>query len=106
MKLISNCYSWGLRIQHIDVKSVFLNSELEEEIYMGCPRGFEQQNQVCQLNKCLYGLKQSPRIWNKSINDFFNNHNFHYTNSDHGIYINNQSGIIIGIWVDDLIIIR
>src|SRR5579871_6399231 len=89
----------------MDVKSAFLNSDLEEEIYMDCPKGFEQQNQVCKLNKYLYGLKQSPRVWNKSINEFFNKYNFHYMNSDHGIYINDQSGIIIGIWVDDLIII-
>src|SRR5579871_1425067 len=90
----------------MDIKSAFLNSDLEEEIYIDCPKGFEQQNQVCKLNKCLYGLKQSPRVWNKSINEFFNKYNFHYTNSDHGIYINDQSRIIIGIWVDYLIIIR
>src|SRR5579871_3262998 len=90
----------------MDVKSAFLNSDLEEEIYMDCPKGFEQQNQVCKLNKCLYRLKQSPQVWNKSINKFFNKYNFQYMNSDHGIYINDQSGIIIRIWVDDLIIIR
>src|SRR5579871_1454385 len=89
----------------MDVKSVFLNSDLEEEIYMDCPKGFEQQNQVCKLNKCLYRLKQSPRVWNKSINKFFNKYNFYYMNSDHEIYINDQSRIIIGIWVDDSIII-
>src|SRR5579871_1985693 len=89
----------------MDVKSVFLNSDLKEEIYMDCPKRFEQQNQVYKLNKYLYGLKQSPQVWNKLINEFFNKYNFYYMNSDHGIYINDQSGIIIGIWVDDLIII-
>src|SRR5579871_6115728 len=73
---------------------------------MDYPKRFKQQNQVCKLNKYLYRLKQSPQVWNKSINEFFNKYNFHYTNSDHGIYINDQSGIIIGIWVDDLIIIE
>src|SRR5579871_6978230 len=90
----------------MDVKSAFLNLDLEGEIYIDCPKGFEQQNQVCKLNKCLYGLKQSPRVWNKLINEFFNKYNFYYTNSDHGIYINDQSRIIIKIWVNDLIIIR
>src|SRR5579871_382626 len=89
----------------MDIKSAFLNSDLEEEIYMDYPKGFKQQNQVYKLNKYLYGFKQSPRVWNKSINEFFNKYNFYYMNSDHGIYINDQSGIIIGIWVDDLIII-
>src|SRR5579871_5505990 len=90
----------------MDVKSAFLNSELEEKIYIDYLKGFEQQNQVCKLNKYLYRLKQSPQVWNKSINKFFNKYNFYYINSDHRIYINDQSRIIIGIWVDDLIIIE
>src|SRR5579871_6617758 len=73
---------------------------------MDCSKGFEQQNQVCKLNKYLYRLKQSPQVWNKSINKFFNKYNFYYINSDHEIYINDQNRIIIEIWVDDLIIIR
>src|SRR5579871_6039405 len=72
---------------------------------MDYPKRFKQQNQVCKLNKYLYRLKQSPQVWNKSINEFFNKYNFYYTNLYHGIYINDQSRIIIGIWVDDLIII-
>src|SRR5579871_4140441 len=90
----------------MDIKSAFLNSDLEEEIYMDYPKGFKQQNQVYKLNKYLYGFKQSPRVWNKSINEFFNKYNFYYMNSDHRIYINDQSRIIIEIWIDDLIIIR
>lgn len=57
-------FSWQL--QQYDVKNAFLHSDLEEEIYMSIPPGFEGEgtfNKVCRLKKALYGLKQSPRAW-------------------------------------------
>ena len=44
----------------MDVKTVFLNDDLEEQIYMTQPKGFKfpiQENKVCKLKKSLYGLK-------------------------------------------------
>jgi hypothetical protein len=48
----------------MDVKTGFLNRELDEEIYMDQPEGFitdGQENKVCMLIKSLYGLKQAPK---------------------------------------------
>jgi hypothetical protein len=50
----------------MDVKSSFLNEEIEEEVYIEQPEGFhlsENAYYVCKLKKALYGLKQSPREW-------------------------------------------
>jgi hypothetical protein len=44
----------------MDVKSNFLNEELEEEVYIEQPEGFqllEKEDYVCKLKKALYGLK-------------------------------------------------
>ena len=56
-------YNWQL-LQY-DVKNVFLHGDLDQEIYMNIPLGFEGNtgNKVCKLKRALYGLKQSPRAW-------------------------------------------
>ena len=49
-----------LVIHQIDVKTAFLNGELEEEIYMNQPKSFvttENEHRVCKLVKSLYDLK-------------------------------------------------
>jgi hypothetical protein len=56
--------SYGLIIHQMDVKTAFLNGELDEEIYMDQPEGFiadGQENKVCRLIKSLFGLKQAPK---------------------------------------------
>ncbi|RDX68216.1 hypothetical protein CR513_52816, partial [Mucuna pruriens] len=62
----------GWSLHQLDVKSIFLNEPLEEEVYVCQPPGFEvtrHENKVYRL-KVLYGLKQVPRAWNKRI-DYF-----------------------------------
>jgi hypothetical protein len=60
--LLSLAASHGLLVHQMDVKTAFLNGELEEEIYMDQPNGFiakGQEGKVCKLLKSLYGLKQA-----------------------------------------------
>ena len=58
----------------MDVKTAFLNGDLEEEIYMDQPEGSmaeDKESLVCKLSKTLYGLKQSPMAWYKKIDEYF-----------------------------------
>ena len=60
----------NLEIHQMDIKTAFLNGELEEEIYMEQPKGFSahgQEGKVCKLVKSLYGLKQAPKQCIKSL---------------------------------------
>lgn len=57
----------GWEVHHMDVKSVFLNSNLNEEVYISQPPGFIAKNHeegVYRLEKALYSLRQAPRAWN------------------------------------------
>ncbi|KAL0373354.1 UNVERIFIED_CONTAM: Retrovirus-related Pol polyprotein from transposon TNT 1-94, partial [Sesamum radiatum] len=55
-----------LELFQMDVKKAFLNGELDEEIYMDQPEGFQEMGQkrkVYRLKRSIYGLKQSSRQW-------------------------------------------
>ena len=63
----------GWRIHQMDVKTAFLHGEIEEEIYIEQPQGFESHDadtHVCRLKKALYGMKQAPRAWYSTINTY------------------------------------
>jgi hypothetical protein len=64
--LLAYACSKNVKVYQIDVNSSFLNGELEEEVYIEQPEGFqllENTYYVCKLKKALYGLKQAPRAW-------------------------------------------
>jgi hypothetical protein len=53
--------TYGLIVHQMDIKTAFLNGELEEEIFMDQPGGFVvkgEERKVCKLLKYLYGLNK------------------------------------------------
>ena len=76
---IVDMHDLEFELEQLDVKTVFLHGELEEEIYMDQPEGFivqGKENYVCKLKKSLYGLKQSPRQRYKMFDSFMLLHGF------------------------------
>ena len=62
----------GMKLHQMYVTTAFLNSELEEEVYMKQPEGFivkGKEDFVCKLKRSIYGLKQSPRCWNSALDN-------------------------------------
>lgn len=59
-------------VEQIYIINAYVNSDLEEEVYMEQPDGVEFMNRkeyVCKLKKSLYGLKQSGNKWNQCLNN-------------------------------------
>ncbi len=79
----------NMEIHQMDVKTAFLNGDLEKEIYMEQPEGFAQEGEylVCKLHKSLYGLKQSPGAWNQKLDVFLKNIKFVRSDADFSMYI-------------------
>ena len=71
--MLSVVAHFDLELQQIDVKTAFLHGNIEEYIVMDQHEGFVDKyhpEKVCILKRSLYGLKQSPRQWNKRFDDF------------------------------------
>ncbi|WVZ50235.1 hypothetical protein U9M48_001509, partial [Paspalum notatum var. saurae] len=87
--LLSLAVSYGLIIHQMDVKTAFLNGELEEEIYMEQPDGFVvkgQESKVCKLLKSLFGLKQAPKQWHEKFDTTLTSAGFAVNEADSCVY--------------------
>lgn len=104
--LLSVGNKFDLEIHHMDVKTAFLNGDLEEDVYMKPPQGVEvPKGKVLKLRKSLYGLKQSPRCWNLKFHGVMTKLGFHRSDAEPCLYIksSNQSISIIVLYVDDML---
>ena len=67
----------------MDVKTAFLNGDLNEKVYMEQPEGFVllgNENKVCKLVKSLYGLKQAPKQWHEKFDHAILSNGFRHNN--------------------------
>lgn len=85
-----------------DVKTAFLYGELDDDIYMCIPDGYDKEpNKICKLNKALYGLKQAPITWNKTFTKTMLKLGLIPTKTDRCVFTNTSKSVIIAIYVDD-----
>src|ERR1700722_9833560 len=81
---------FDLELQQMDVKTTFLNGDLEEEVYMKQLEGFpssDGEQLVCKLKKSLYGLKQASRQWYLKFHNVISSFGFVENIMDQCIYL-------------------
>jgi hypothetical protein len=106
--LLAYACSKNVKVYQMDVKSTFLNGELEEEVYIEQPKGFqlsENTYYVCKLKKALYGLKRAPRAWYSRLDKYLKQAWFKKGSADINLYIKVSQGniLLIEVYVDDII---
>jgi hypothetical protein len=103
-------------IEQMDVKGAFLHGDIDEEVFIDLPDGWEltldswlpifnsseaKSDIVLQLDKALYGLKQSPRLWQLKLRKEMKKLGFFTLSADQSIYRHTQNGLILVTYVDD-----
>jgi len=106
MLALATHFDW--EIHQMDVKTAFLYPEIEEEVYITIPEGYDEfhpdtrvSGGVFRLVKTLYGLRQSPLAWFKVLDRLFRSKGLHRSNEDPSLYISKD--LILLIFVDDIV---
>ncbi|GJR77040.1 putative ribonuclease H-like domain-containing protein [Tanacetum coccineum] len=98
----------GFTVYQMDVKSAFLYGQIEEEVYVCQPPGFEDPDhpdKVYKVVKALYGLHQAPRAWYDTLATYLLSNGFQRGQIDQTLFIKSQKGhiLLVQIYVDDII---
>ena len=100
------------QLRQLDIKTVYLNAKLDEQILMKQPEGFEKFDEegkplVCFLKKSLYGLKQSGINWHRTLKSYLEELEFENSVFYECFFVRRIEGEIEGLiclWVDDIVV--
>ena len=92
---------FNLDAQQYDVVNAFLNSELDEEIYVRMPDGFTETGMCWMLLKALYGLRQSPKLWQQEFGSWLRSIGFKSVPENPCVFTSDYAIVIF--FVDDII---
>ncbi|MCO5601449.1 hypothetical protein L7F22_055572 [Adiantum nelumboides] len=109
--LIAIAALFGFLLHQMDVRTAFLNGDLQEEIYMSQPDGgytsLQHLDYVCRLLKALYGLKKSPRQWYIRFHQCMISLGYTHFQSDANVYSRHSTNVLLflAIYLDDILIL-
>ena len=119
--LLGYASKYGFSIHNADIDAAYLNGVIDCDVYLQIPKGYiyseEERRQMnsepnatwcLKLQKGIYGLVQSGYIWRNTFIEFIQSIGFSVMKSDPCILVyrvNSKINIIIGLYVDDLIIL-
>lgn len=92
-----------LELDQLDVKTAFLNGELEEDVWMEQPEGFKTPGGAkCKLRRTIYGLKQASRAWYLRLRQKLEQHGLKVSSADAALYVGTD--LIVLVYVDDILL--
>jgi hypothetical protein len=99
-----------LKIKQLDIKTAFLNGDLEEEIWCDQPEGYSQggPEKKCRLKKALYGVKQAPRAWYLKLVEEMKKLGYSPLNANSAPFVKrdaNEELAYAAVWVDNSLMV-
>ncbi|CAA0830832.1 cysteine-rich RLK (RECEPTOR-like protein kinase) 8, partial [Striga hermonthica] len=96
--LLSIASHMDYEVWQMDVKTAFLNGNLDEDIYMQQPEGYVkkgQEHRVWKLKKSLYGLKQASRSWNIRFDEVIKSYGFDQCQDESCVYKKSNRNVVV-----------
>ena len=99
----------NLHLEQLDVKSAFLHANIEKDVLIKQPEGFENIAEdgtklVCKLKKTINGLKQAGKNWYDRLKNFPRNQNFPQSKNEYFFVKRRDSSLIYVLgWVNDIV---
>ena len=102
---------YDYKVWQMDVKTVFLNRNLEEEVYIIQLEGYtskEFPKKVCRLQRSIYGLKQPSKSWNMRFDEAIRSYDFIKNEDKPCVYkkISGSAITFLVLYVDEILLIR
>jgi transposase InsO family protein len=97
----------GWKVLQLDITTAFLHGKVDTKIYMRQPPGFiDGVEKVVELDKTLYGLKQSPRIWYKTLSNTLKSLGFLPVSADSSFWVKKDATAVVYLTsvVDDMLV--
>ena len=92
-------------IEQMDAVTAFLNSRLDENVWVQLPTGYENGSRACRLKKGIYGLKQAARLWALEVRKLLRELGYQMIPADECLYWHPQKGVYVATHVDDFLIL-
>ena len=99
--LVSLINAFDLETAQYDAVNAFPNCDVDEEVYVQFPPGFERKGSHLRLKKALYGLRQSPRIWQEKLTSILTKMGLRQVTNELCLFTN--GAIFVFFFVDDIV---
>lgn len=100
--LMAIAAKFDLELKQYDAVNAFVNAKLTKEVYMRMPPGYRKPETVVQLQRALYGLRESPLLWQRELTKSLCEIGF--TPIPHEPCCFSRGGVLLFVYVDDIVV--
>ena len=96
-------------LRQMDISNAFIYGRLDNYIYIQLPKGHPERRRndyVWRTKSSIYGLSQSPMVWNRSLDTFLKAQDLKQLISEQCLYVREKDGeilLLLVVYVDDLL---